>query len=121
LINFARNIGSSFGTSGVTTLLAQRSQFHQERLTAYTSAGDVNFSNTLGGAVQTAQNMAGTAAADAHQVGLARIYQTLQTQAAALSYLDVYYILMVLAFIMFVASFLLKRNRPGKGAAAAAH
>jgi hypothetical protein len=33
----------------------------------------------------------------------------------------VYYILMVLAFIMFVASFLLKRNRPEKGAAVATH
>jgi MFS transporter, DHA2 family, multidrug resistance protein len=92
LINFARNIGSSFGTSGITTLLAQRSQFHQERLTAYTSLGDVNFSNALGGAVQQAQDMAGTGAADAHQVGLAQIYQTLQAQASALSYLDVYYI-----------------------------
>jgi DHA2 family multidrug resistance protein len=121
LINFVRNLGSSFGTSGVTTLLAQRSQFHQERLTAYTSPGDVNFSNALGGAVQTAQNMAGTGAADAHQVGLARMYQTLQAQASALSYLDVYCILMVLAFIMFVASFLLKQNRPAKGAAVAAH
>ena len=121
LINFVRNIGSSFGTSGVTTLLAQRSQFHQERLTAYTSPGDVNFSNALSGAVQTAQNMAGTGAADAQQVGLARTYQTLQAQASALSYLDVYYILMVLAFIMFVASFLLKRNRPAKGDAVVAH
>ncbi|HYZ83145.1 MAG TPA: DHA2 family efflux MFS transporter permease subunit [Bryobacteraceae bacterium] len=121
LINFVRNIGSSFGTSGVTTLLAQRSQFHQERLTAYTSPGDVNFSNALSGAVQTAQNMAATGAADAHQVGLARMYQTLEAQASALSYLDVYYVLMVLTFIMFVASFLLKRNRPAKGAAVAAH
>ena len=121
LINFVRNIGSSFGTSGVTTLLAQRSQFHQERLTAYTSPGDVNFSNALSGAVQTAQNMAGAGAADAHQVGLARMYQTLEAQASALSYLDAYYILMVLAFIMFVASFLLKRNRPAKGAAVVAH
>jgi DHA2 family multidrug resistance protein len=121
LINFVRNIGSSFGTSGVTTLLAQRSQLHQQRLTAYTSLGDANFSSALSSAGQTAQNMAGTGAADAHQIGLARMYQTLQAQASALSYLDAYYILMVLAFIMFVASFLLKRNKPAKGAAVTAH
>jgi DHA2 family multidrug resistance protein len=121
LINFVRNLGSGFGTSGVTTLLAQRSQFHQERLTAYTSPGDVNFSNSLGGAVQMAQNVAGTGAADAHRIGLARMYQTVQAQASALSYLDVFHILMVLAFIMFVLSFFLKRNRPEKGRAVAAH
>jgi MFS transporter, DHA2 family, multidrug resistance protein len=32
LVNFMRNIGSSVGTSVVTTLLARRSQFHQGRL-----------------------------------------------------------------------------------------
>jgi DHA2 family multidrug resistance protein len=121
LINFVRNLGSGFGTSGVTTLLAQRSQFHQERLTAYTSPGDVNFNNSLSGAMQTAQNLAGTGTADAHQIGLARMYQTVQTQASALSYLDVFHILMVLACIMFVLSFFLKRNRPEKGRAVAAH
>ena len=29
MINFMRNIGSSVGTSMVTTLLARRAQFHQ--------------------------------------------------------------------------------------------
>jgi DHA2 family multidrug resistance protein len=121
LINFVRNLGSSFGTSGVTTLLAQRAQFHQERLAAYTSSGDINFRDAVAGAAQAAQGIAGTGAADAHQIGLARVYQTLQMQASALSYLDVFHILMILAFVMFVLSFFLKRNRPQKGASVAAH
>src|SRR6201989_3614802 len=32
MVNFVRNIGSSVGTSVVTTMLARRSQFHQDRL-----------------------------------------------------------------------------------------
>src|SRR5262249_37274108 len=33
LVNFVRNIGSSVGTSLVTTIIARRGQFHQQRLT----------------------------------------------------------------------------------------
>ncbi len=39
LINFMRNIGSSIGTSMVTTLLARRAQVHQLYLAAHTTAG----------------------------------------------------------------------------------
>src|ERR1700749_988075 len=35
IINFMRNMGSSVGTSLVTTLIARRSQFHQARLVQY--------------------------------------------------------------------------------------
>src|SRR5882672_2262685 len=35
IVNFMRNIGSSVGTSLVTTLIARRSQFHQARLVEY--------------------------------------------------------------------------------------
>src|SRR5262249_8131599 len=37
MINFMRNIGSSVGTSMVTTLLARRAQFHQAMLASYTT------------------------------------------------------------------------------------
>ena len=114
LINFMRNIGSSFGTSAVTTILAQRSQFHQARLTEHTAIGDINFQNMMSGASQSAQSMAGNGHLDARQVGLAQIYQTVQTQAASLSYLDVFQILMVLGGIMFFLSFLLRGNKPKK-------
>ena len=38
LINFMRNIGSSIGTSMVTTLMARRAQFHQVYLAAHMTA-----------------------------------------------------------------------------------
>ena len=37
LVNFMRNIGSSIGTSMVTTLIARRAQFHQVYLAAHTT------------------------------------------------------------------------------------
>src|SRR6516165_4729777 len=49
LINFMRNIGSSVGTSFVTTMLARRSQYHQEILINYTTPGNPNFQNSVSG------------------------------------------------------------------------
>jgi hypothetical protein len=119
LVNFMRNLGSSFGTSAVTTILAQRTQFHQVRLTEHTATGDVNFQNMLSGTAQTAQSIAGNGHVDANQVGMARIYQTVQDQASALSYLDVFHVLMVIGGAMFFLSFLLRGNKPKKQAIAA--
>ena len=43
LVNFMRNIGSSVGTSMVTTLIARRAQFHQVYLVAHVTAGRPSF------------------------------------------------------------------------------
>ena len=102
-------------------MLAQRSQFHQERLAANASLGDINFTTALNGATQAAQLVAGRGPADALQVGLAQIYRLVQSQAAMLAYLDVYYVGMILAAVMFVLSWFLRANRPQKGVAVAAH
>src|SRR5580704_3433321 len=40
IVNFMRNMGSSVGTSLVTTMLARRAQFHQEVLVNHISAGN---------------------------------------------------------------------------------
>src|SRR6202140_4867535 len=49
IINFMRNMGSSVGTSIVTTLLARRAQFHQENLIDHVRAGNPNFQNAVNG------------------------------------------------------------------------
>ena len=49
IINFMRNMGSSVGTSMVTTLIARRSQFHQEILGDYVRAGSSNLQNLTNG------------------------------------------------------------------------
>src|SRR5882757_9795179 len=42
-VNFVRNIGSSVGTSAVTTILARRAQVHQVMLASHVSRGDPLF------------------------------------------------------------------------------
>jgi DHA2 family multidrug resistance protein len=120
LVNFMRNIGSSVGTSVVTTLLARRSQFHQERLTENATGMSHNFQAAIAGmAQQFAQ--AGMNAADATRHATARFYAQLQAQAATLAYIDTYFVISVAAGIMFLFSFGLKKNKPGTGPKGAAH
>jgi hypothetical protein len=64
---------------------------------------------------------AGVSAHTAQQQAVGRLYALVQSQAAVLSYVDVYWLLAMASAIMFVASFLLKRNEPGKGAKVSVH
>src|SRR5438445_10641733 len=52
IVNFMRNIGSSVGTSLVTTLIARRSQYHQEILAGNAWADSPNFQNAANGVAQ---------------------------------------------------------------------
>src|SRR5208282_2800070 len=52
MINFMRNMGSSVGTSMVTTLIARRSQYHQTVLVSHTTPGSQNFQNLINGFAQ---------------------------------------------------------------------
>jgi len=47
LVNFTRNIGSSVGTSIVTTLIARQSQFHQVHLVSRLAADNPSFQAQL--------------------------------------------------------------------------
>jgi DHA2 family multidrug resistance protein len=49
LVNFMRNIGASVGTSVVTTVLARRDQFHQERLGSNITPGNLVLKQHLNG------------------------------------------------------------------------
>jgi MFS transporter, DHA2 family, multidrug resistance protein len=114
MINFMRNMGSSVGTSMVTTLIARRSQFHQEILGDYVRSGNPNLQNTVNGLAQRLAN-SGVGAPDAQAHAYARIYQAVQDQAATLAYVDTFMVLAVASAIMFFVSFLLKKNDPGGG------
>lgn len=118
LVNFMRNMGSSVGTSMVTTMIARRSQFHQEILGGYVRQGNFNLQNTTNSLSQHVTT-SGTAAPDALMRSYALIYQEVQAQAATLAYVDTFMVLAVMAGIMFFVSFLLKKNEPGGGGEAA--
>jgi MFS transporter, DHA2 family, multidrug resistance protein len=118
LMNFMRNMGQSVGTSAVTTLIARRSQYHQSVLAEYTASGRFHASIT---ALAMRLTRAGLSAHAAQQQALGRLYAMVQAQAGVLSYIDVYWLLEMASVIMFVASFLLKRNEPGKGEKVSVH
>jgi len=85
LINQSRNLGSSVGISFVNTLLAYREQFHHERLaesiTPYTSP---------------------------HGLTMSQITPIVQTQSMFLSYLDMFFVVGVMALALWPLVLLLK-------------
>jgi MFS transporter, DHA2 family, multidrug resistance protein len=114
LINFMRNIGSSVGTSMVTTLLARREQFHQVMLASHTTKYDPAFRNAMA-ALSKQLIQSGTSAGDAQHQAYGVIYQMMQNQAQLLSYIDAFKVLTIGAAIMFLLSFLMHKNDPRAG------
>jgi DHA2 family multidrug resistance protein len=114
LLNFMRNIGSSVGTSMVTTLLARRSQFHQAMLASYTTNYDPVFRNSTK-ALSERLIHSGTSAADAQHQAYGMIYESLQRQSLLLSYLDAFKVLAIGAAIMFLLAFVMRKNDPRAG------
>ncbi len=74
LVNFMRNMGSSVGTSIVTTLIARRSQLHQARLVENARPDNFNFQNSVNGLSQQIAH-SGLSAHDAQMQAYARIYR----------------------------------------------
>jgi MFS transporter, DHA2 family, multidrug resistance protein len=116
IVNFMRNMGSSVGTSMVTTLIARRSQLHQLRLVEKARVDNPNFVNLAQGLTQRFAS-GGLGKHEALATAYARIYQTVQAQAASLAYIDTFMVLCVASAVMFCLSFLLEKNDPGGGGA----
>jgi DHA2 family multidrug resistance protein len=111
LINFMRNMGSSVGTSLVTTLIARRAQVHQLYLVGHVGSGNT----TLAGAVAALAarlTASGVNAERAMTQAYALIYRTVIAQANTLAYIDTFFVLTAGAAIMFLLSFALKKNDP---------
>jgi len=114
IVNFMRNIGSSVGTSLVTTLLARRAQFHQQILVGHANAGNPRFQNAVNNLSQhLAQS--GMEKHGAHAVAYARIYQSILAQASGAAYIDTFMVLCVGSVVMFFLSFALRKNDPSGG------
>jgi DHA2 family multidrug resistance protein len=119
LINFMRNMGSSVGTSMVTTMIARRSQYHQTVLVGNASLQNPTFLNAVD-ALSGTLTHSGLGAVEAQRLAHERLYQTAQNQAATLAYIDTFWILGVVSVIMFILSFALKKNVPGQSGGAEA-
>ena len=119
LVNFMRNIGSSVGTSLVTTLLARRAQFHQSTLSSHTTSYDPAFRNQLDGLAAQLIH-AGASVPDAQKQAFARAYRALQIQSQTLAYIDTFMVLAVAASLMFFLSLFVRKNDPRAPGPAAA-
>jgi len=113
-VNFMRNMGSSVGTSMVTTLLARRAQFHQSMLASHATRYDPAFRNQLGGLSRQLLH-AGSSAPDAQVQAYGRLYRSLQVQSQTLAYIDTFMVLAIAAGIMFLLSFIVRKNDPASG------
>jgi DHA2 family multidrug resistance protein len=114
LVNFMRNIGSSVGTSMVTTVLARREQFHQSMLSYHTTGYDPAFRDQLSGLSGQLLH-AGASAPDAQVQAYGRLYQSMQAQSQTLAYVDTFEVLAVAAGIMFLLAFIVRKNDPTSG------
>jgi len=114
LYNLMRNLGSSCGIAAVTTVLARRAQFHQLRLSEHLTAAHAQVQQTqLGSYLAQHGDGLGLPAARAARV----LYHGVLQQAAAMAYLDAFWLLGTLCFVMpLFAIFIVKvKHAPSPG------
>lgn len=116
LINLMRNLGGSVGISVGTTLLTRRSQIHQDRLVSHLTPTALPFQSEWQSLSHTFFN-GGVGAVDAQHRALASLTQTMQVQAAMLSYLDIFFILMIGSLVAAALTIFLRRMDLAKAAA----
>ncbi len=114
MVNFMRNMGASVGTSMVATLIARRAQFHQVHLVSHFSPDNALFEDHVR-ALAAHLSAAGLGRYQGQQQAYARLSQAMQHQAQTLAYIDTFWTLAAIALVMFVLSFILRKNDPGAG------
>jgi DHA2 family multidrug resistance protein len=98
-------------------LIARREQFHQQRLIEHLSPLNPAYQSALDGAKQMLMaNGANSSQAAAQAQGM--IYNSLQQQAAMLSFNEVFWVLGALFLAVIPLMFLMKRTGPVRGAVA---
>lgn len=112
LINVARNLGGTIGISLVQSLLAQREQWHQSRLTESLNGLNPNYTQALAGITRTLQAQ-GQSAAQATRTAPALVFQQLQNQAAMLSFVDAFHALLIVIVVLTPTIFLLRGTPAG--------
>jgi DHA2 family multidrug resistance protein len=112
LMNAARNTGGSIGISLANNVLWNREQFHQSRLVGLVNPSTVQYRHALKQATDyfVAQ---GSSLAHAQQQAFAWIGQQVQTQAAYLGYIDVFWALMLISVAAVPLALILRKVKLG--------
>lgn len=119
LLNAARNIGSSIGISLASNVLAHREQFHQSRLVGNLIPSGIQYQDTLHRLTDyfAAQ---GSSPVQAQQQAVGWIGRQVQAQATFLAYMDVFWVLMLVALGVIPLALALRKVKLG-GPAPAGH
>ena len=89
MLNFMRNLGSSVGTSMVTTLIARRAQFHQMMLVGHASPGNPAFRSMRSRRSPRSRSRPASSPRTHAPHAYPSLLQGIHTQAATLAYIDV--------------------------------
>ncbi|HYH01072.1 MAG TPA: DHA2 family efflux MFS transporter permease subunit [Terriglobales bacterium] len=109
IFNLMRNIGGSFGIAIMSTFLARRNQFHQNRLIEQIHLGDIGTQQMLQGMKGWFMSQ-GADAWTASRRALAGMYGVVQKQAAMLSFVEAFWIMAVMFVAMLPLLFVLRRQ-----------
>lgn len=110
IYNLMRNIGGSFGIASMTTLLARRSQLHQNHLIAKIGAGDLSTRRTLQG-MQAWFHLHGSDNYTASRKALGSMYGMVQAHASMLSFVEAFWVMGVIFLVMLPFILLLRGPR----------
>jgi DHA2 family multidrug resistance protein len=112
LINAARNTGGSIGVSIVSNVLVHREQFHQSRLVEQVVPSSTTYQDTL---QQTTNFFAshGSSLSQAHDQAIQWIGQQVQVQASFLSYMDAFWVLMLISLAAVPLALMLRTIKLG--------
>ena len=114
LMNVMRNLGGSIGISTVQTLTQQRQQFHQARYAESLSPLNPSYVQHVSQMAQQLQ-AAGQPAAFVNQQAINQVYSSLNQQAAMLSYIDAFKLLMVVTLCCLPLLLLMQAPQKGGG------
>jgi DHA2 family multidrug resistance protein len=114
LINLMRNLGGSVGISVGTTLLVRRSQLHQDRLVSHLTQTSLQFQQQLHTITQRFIGH-GADSVEASKRATAAIFRQVQVQAAMLSYLDIFIVLLIGCLIAAALTAFLREMDLSKG------
>jgi DHA2 family multidrug resistance protein len=110
IFNLLRNLGGSFGVAISTTILAQRSQFHQnflvENITPFEPGFQIHYQRILEWLQTYHADLASPTAA------LAWIYQEVLRQASMLAFNDTFWLLSCFTAFLIPLTLLFRKNSP---------
>jgi len=118
IFNLMRNIGGSFGIAVMTTFLVRRGQVHQSHLVPNISVYDPETWQML----QAARAWFISRGADAHTAterAYGAVYGMVQRHAAMLSFVEAFWVMAMVFFLMIPFVFILRPPKHGKSEAAA--